>query len=93
MWLYKVGGAGWKEILPEQRSVLLGTGLEDEAQAPACGPTHPCPGPQAADAGVKGSCRLGEKTGQRQVWLGLQEGIKMQGAGQKGQSAIKVFPD
>lgn len=39
-------------------------GLETRLKVPACQPTPPCPG--FADAGVQGSCRLGEKIGQRQ---------------------------
>lgn len=44
MWLYKVGGAGWKGILPEQRSVLLGT----RHKLQGVGPLIPAQGPKAA---------------------------------------------
>ena len=59
-------------------------GLETRCKAPTCRPTHSCTGIHGCaggafeDAGVGGSCRLGKKTGQDQLWLGLQKGVKMQ---------------
>lgn len=67
-------------------------GLETRCKAPVCRPTRTCTGIQGfaggafADAGMRGSCRLGKKTGQGQLWLGLQQEMKMQRAEQKGQS-------